>query len=435
MRDSTDVQDVREGPGRIERRDADGAADAAPAVQTPRMAELRARIASLDADAVEARMDQIRTEAETAEGPVLDALEAEVGLLEARRDELDDIRERRAALASAVASGAGRIIARPPGAQEARSLAGVLGSAAYEDAYARMVKTGDKKECRALLTDLVEGGQVPVPTYISERIETAWRELGLIRRLRRVSVKGVLSYPFERSASAATIHTEGAEAPAEETLTLGEVEIRPQTIKKWITISDVVLSLKGRAFLDYIYDELEQRILELAEATFLSQVRSAPAAATATSPGVPQLPVTAVSATTIFSALALLSARASRRAVAIMHPSVYYTQIMSLSDETGRPIWTSVTDGQGVSYRANGLEVLLNEALPAGTGAGAVGAEIIVGDLDGGMVDLPDGTEVRFVTDPYSLSERDRVKVVGKMFAGFGVVQDRSFVRILVQGE
>lgn len=382
-----------------------------------------ASIATMTAQQVEEQRTALTTEIDTAESDRLDEINQALEALNTRSQELQAIESRRQDMRQ-VAGGAGNVLGTPPAGTEARTLESVRGSAEYEDAYVRYLQTGDATEARALLTDLVTGGTVPIPTYVADRIETSWEHSILARRVRRVTSDGQMKFPFELSATGASVHTEGSAAPAEETLTLGEVLITPQMIKKWITISDEALRLKSRAFLDYIYDEIENKIMLKADAQVIAAIKAAPTTSSATAVAVPQLKPTALDAFTIFSALAELSSDAVRP-VAIMNRKTFFNGFMALSDTTNRPIYNVVVEnGQPVFY-LNGVEVLFSDELTAMT-------EIIVGDLDGVVMLQPDGDEVTFVTDPYSLAEADKIKIVGKLFAGFGVVRPKYFVRVTV---
>lgn len=363
---------------------------------------------------IEARKAEIMTEIDTADKAKLDSLNAELDALEERRKELEI--EARKDNMRKVASGAGIVIGKPA-EKEARSLESVLKSEAYVNAFAEYLKTGKDKECRALLTDLVEDGSVPVPTVIDDFINTSWERANLISRVRRTNIRGVAKYPFEYSATDASVHTEGDEAPAQETLVLGTVTVSPVTLKKWITVSDEVLALKGQAFLDYVYDEIEERILELADAQIVAAIKAAPASATKTAAGVRTL-TQAFDAFTIFSAQAELVASATNP-VAIMNRKTYFNTFMSLKDLSDRPIYNVVSDNGRPSYFLNGLEVIFSNDLNEN--------ELIVGDLNGVIANLPDDREVTFTTDPYTLAEDDLVKIVGKMYAGIGVVRDGYF--------
>lgn len=363
---------------------------------------------------IEARKAEIMTEIDTADKAKLDSLNAELDALEERRKELEI--EARKDNMRKVASGAGVVISKPV-EKEARSLESVLGSEAYVNAFAEYLKTGKDKECRALLTDLVEDGSVPVPTVIDDFINTSWERANLISRVRRTNIRGVAKYPFEYSATDASVHTEGDEAPAQETLVLGTVTVSPVTLKKWITVSDEVLALKGQAFLDYVYDEIEERILELADAQIVAAIKAAPASATKTEAGVRTL-TQDFDAFTIFAAQAELVASATNP-VAIMNRKTYFNTFMSLKDLSDRPIYNVVSDNGRPSYFLNGLEVIFSNDLNEN--------ELIVGDLNGVIANLPDDREVTFTTDPYTLAEDDLVKIVGKMYAGIGVVRDGYF--------
>lgn len=371
-------------------------------------------IKSFTMEQIETRTAEIKAEIDNADAEKLEALNAELEAIETRKGEIE--METRKANMKAVAEGAGQVVATAP-EKEVRTLESVIGSNEYVNAFADYIKTGKDKECRALLTDLVEDGSVPTPTVIDNFINTAWERANLVSRVRRTNIKGTAKYPFEFSATGASVHKEGTAAPDEEQLVLGTVSVEPEMLKKWITVSDEVLALKGQAFLDYIYDEIEERILELADAQIVAAIKAAPAEATKTAAGVRAI-AHEIDASVIFAAQAELVA-AARNVVAIMNKKTYFNTIMSLTDTTGRPIYNVVSENGRPSYFINGVEVIFDNTLAED--------EIIVGDLSGVILNLPDGQDVSFVTDPYSLAEKDLVKIVGKMYAGIAVVRDGYF--------
>lgn len=382
------------------------------------------KIKEFTMEQIETRKAEIATEIDNAESKdVLDALNEELNALETRKGEIE--METRKADMKAVAEGAGVVVAKEE-VKEVRTLASVKASEEYVNAYAEYLKTGDDRECRALMTDLVDGGSVPTPTIVDNYINTAWENARLLSRVRRTSIKGTAKYPFEYSATGAAVHTEGGNAPDEETLVLGTVSIEPSMIKKWITVTDEVIALKGQAFIDYVWDEIEERIYEKADAVLIAAIKAAPASATTSAAGVRVLTPASIDATTIFSALAQLKNAASQP-VAIMNKQTYFNQFMSLTDLQGRPIYNIVSDNGRPSYFINGVEVIFDNTLATGANA-----EIIVGDLRGAIANFPDGEGVKFVNDPYSLAEQDKVKVVGKMYVGLGVVRDGYFCYIHV---
>ena len=129
----------------------------------------------------------------------------------------------------------------------------------YIDAYAEYIK-GNDKELRALITTdgytTGNSATVEVPAMVYDIVKTAWEREDLMARVRTLSVQGNLKVQFEVSGDAAVVHQEGNSAVSEESLVLGVVTLTPVSIKKWISISDEALDLRGEAFLEYIYDEL-----------------------------------------------------------------------------------------------------------------------------------------------------------------------------------
>jgi len=376
------------------------------------------KIKDFTMEEIEKRLAEISAEIDSADEEKINSLNEELNALETRKGEIK-MEERKADM-KAVIEGAGNVIEKAP-AKEERSLESVKGSAEYLDAFANYIKTGSDKECRALLTDLVDGGSVPTPTLIDDFINTAWERANLISRVRRVSFKGTAKFPFEYSATGASVHVEGDDAPNEEELELGTVSIEPQMLKKWIKVSDEVIELKGQAFLDYIYDEIEEKILKLADSLVIAAIKAAPAAATTTAAGVRAVTVADVDFTTIFQAQAELVSEA-RNQVAIMNKKMYFNKFMGLKDTADRPIYNIVSENGRPSYYINGVEVLFDDTMADN--------EIIVGDLGGVVMNLPSGREVTFVTDALSLAEYDLVKIVGKMYAGIGVVRDGYFCKV-----
>ena len=381
-------------------------------------------IKSYTAEQVETRAAEIKAEIDNADAEKLDALNEELTALEERK-KVFEVETRKAEMKK-VALGAGTPIVKAPVAEK-RTLESVKASDEYVDAFATYLKTGDDRECRALMTDLVDGGTVPIPTVIDNYINTAWENARILSRVRRTSIKGTAKYPFEYSATAAFAHTEGAavSSDTEEQLVLGTVSIEPKMLKKWITITDEVIALKGQAFLDYVWDEIQERIFELADATLITAIKSAPSSATTSAAGVRSISVDAIDATTIFQALAVLKNAASNP-VAIMNKQMYFNQFMSLTDLQNRPIYDIVSANGKPTYYINGVEVIFDNTLST--------SELIVGDLRGAIANFPDGESIKFVNDPYSLAEQDKVKVVGKMYVGIGVVRDGFFCKVAVGG-
>lgn len=357
------------------------------------------KINALDMAGVEARAAEIEEEMR-AEGADLEKLAEEIGLLEQRKTAIIE-EEKRAA--EAVKNGAGKTIEKKE--NKKMTFEELRSSEKYINAYAEYIKTEDATECRSLITEVNNTSEatsgVPVPTYVEERIRTAWEKDDIMRRVHKTFVKGLLKVGFELSATGAVVHSEGAAAPTEEVLNLGVVELIPETLKKWITITDEVLDMTGSAFLDYILDEIEYRIVKKAADTVVADIVAAPTTATASAASVESLSITAASLHDFVDAVAKLSDEA-RNPVIIMNKASYaaYKGLQMAANYGVDPF--------------DGMTVIFNNTLAAVSAAS--GAIAIVGDLETGyQANFPAGYGVKTKIDDLSLSEQDLVKIVGRM--------------------
>lgn len=365
---------------------------------------------------IEERKAEIDQLLET-DGADLDALSTEIEQLKTRKAEL--IAERKAILeeVSQISDDETTIIERGEKPME-KTLVEVLKSAEYEEAYARYIKTEDATEVRSLLSEMVDSGTVPVPTYLNERIMTAWDNSELFKRVNKSYIKGIIRQGFELSATGAAKHVEGdmVHLPSEEELTIGVVEIKPVSLKKWISISDEVMDMTGRAFLDYIYDEIEYRIVKLAEEEAIKIIKSlSTASASAVSvknySGEP-------AANLCIMAEALLTDEA-RNPVFIANKQTI-AQFKSLM----------TADGYLINNPFNNMPTIAQNSLPSYETASAGAVYAIIGDLSAFRANFPNGTEVKFKFDDLSLAEKDLVKIVGRMYVGMNVVACDRFVLV-----
>lgn len=370
-------------------------------------------IMKLDAQGIEARNAEIKTEIEAAtEQSQLDALVEERRALDERREAL--MVEARKADMLKVAQGAGNVVATP--AVEKRSNDDVLASKEYVDAYARYLVNGNADECRSLLTSNVSG-QIPVPSIIDEIIRTAWDKSEILSRVRRTFVRGNLKVAFEKSADGAYVHTEGTSAPTEEEITLGIVEMIPANIKKWITVSDEAVAMGGERLLRYIYDEITYQIVtkKLTDLV-VNDIKSAPTTATSSAASVAAI-TGAPGLTTVASAFANLSDEA-QSPVVIMNKLTYAN------------FKAAQAAGNFAVDPFEGLPVLFNNSLPAYDSASANAVYMIVGDLSGVQVNYPEGDNVVIKYDELSLAEKDLVKIVGRQYAAHAVTACGRFCNV-----
>ena len=362
---------------------------------------------------LETRAAEIAKEVMDADADKIEELNAELDKIEERKKALNLEVERMKADAAKVAEGAGEEIEERK--EEKMTIKEVRNSKEYIDAYAKYVKTGSDKECRSLLTEnagaLTEYPVVPVPEYIENRVRQAWEDDKIFSRVAKTFVPGNMKVGFELSSTGATIHAEGPDAPDEETLLLGIVTMVPQTIKKWVTVSDEVLALGSEEFLNYIYDEITNKIVAYAADLAIAKIQAAPTTATSTKVAVPQI-AGPVDAAAILDAIALLSDQA-RDLVFIA---------------AGTTIATVKKAALQANYAYDPFDGLTVIAKSGMDGA-------IVGDLAGVQANLPEGDAVRFKFDELSLAERDLVKIVGKLYAAIEVVGPGMFVNITEASE
>ena len=362
------------------------------------------------------RRSQIAVEVDT-DGADLGALEEEVRAINAELAAREAAEEERRAKLEEVKNGLAPEIIKEKSEERKMNTEEIRNSKEYIDAFGEAVRTGDEnfRECRALISEN-GSGTVAVPTFVEDAIKTAWEREGITSRIRKVSVKGNLKVNFERSSTGAAIHTEGGDAPDEETLVLGIVTLIPRMIKKWISFSDEAESLRGEAFLRYIMDEIADKLVNFAAATVVGAIAGAPAASTATAVGVPVV--------NDDPAIDTFAQALGQLTDAAVNPVVILN----------RATWSAFKAAQYAgSFNVDpfeGLTVLFTSALKAHSAAASNEVYMIVGDLAGVTGNFPNGFTPSLIVDRLSLAEADLVKVVGKLYAGIGVTGPGMFVNV-----
>ncbi len=365
---------------------------------------------------LEERAAQIAVETAEADEAALEELTKELDAIEERKAQIKEEAEARQADIDAVVAGEGNVIAKPETRKEKKNME-IRNSQEYLEAFANYVKTGDDTECRALLSEN-SGVGVPVPELVESRIRTAWEKDEIMNRISKTYLKGNVKIGFEISGTDAIIHEEGANAPAEEELTLGVVSLIPQTIKKWISVSDEVMAMSGAEFLEYIYDEIAYKIVKKAADIIVAKIAAYADDNSDDTPAVGKI-AAAPSATTIAQAEALLSDEAINPVV-IMNKQTW-----------GAFKALTTLDGYPLANPFDGLDVLFNNSLKTYAAANVGDVYAIVGSLEtGARANFPNGEEVSFIFDELSLAEKDLVKIVGKMYAAIDVVAPGRFTAI-----
>lgn len=372
-----------------------------------------------DVEARLAELDNIRETSEDASE--VETLAAEVKELEARKVELAAIEERKALAEEIQTENTDTVVKVVEERKEERTMKTVeeyRNSEEYIDAYAEYIKSGNDEEVRALLTTNVgAAGEVAVPDFVYDIIKVDWQRSGIMSLVKKVSVQGNMKVQFELSAGEAVIHNEGSGAVSEEELTLGVVQLIPESIKKWISVSDEVLDMKGQAFLQYIYDELTYRIALKCETALIDKIKALPTSASENSVSAKQVKAGAAVGT-IAKALGQLNAEAVNPVV-VMNPA------------TKADFISAALNANYAVDPFQGLQVVLTNALPALTDASENAVYAIVGDFGfGALANFPNGEQIQIKVDDKTAMTSDLVKILGREYVAVEPIANRAFVNI-----
>ena len=379
------------------------------------------KIEEMTLEDVETRISEIESTKETIEDEeALSAMVKESEELMIRKAELED-QETRKALAEEINTGVAveaTVVEEMRGETNMKDIREYRNSEEYINAFAEFLKTGDETECRALLTTNVgEAGQVAVPDMVSDVIKTDWLNSEILADVQKVSVKGNFKQQFELSAGDAVIHDEGSGAVSEETLTLGTVTLIAESVKKWKSVSDEVLDLRGQAFLDYVVKEISYRITSKVEDILIDKIVALPTSATSTSVNA-KVVKSGAALGTIATALGELNAEA-KNPIVVMNPA------------TKAAFKAAVYSGSFNADPFEGLKVVLTNNLPAISAASENDTYAIVGDFGyGALANFPNGETVQIKIDDKTNMKSDLVDILGREYVGIGPVACRAFVKI-----
>ena len=381
----------------------------------------REEIMALDIEQIDKRNAEIVDELREADAEGIERLNDELDAIRERREVIKLEVEQRKLDMAAVIKGQGDVIEEVKDERKVNTME-MRNTPEYINAYAEYIKSGNDMECRKLTSEndtTPNGtGTVAVPEFVYDIVKTAWERDGIMSLVRKSYLRGNLKVQFEISGGEASIHAEGDTAVSEEALVLGIVELVPQSIKKWISISDEVYDLRGEEFLRYIYDELTYRIAKKAADTLIAKIEACGTVSTTTCPGVPKLQAASPALGTVAAAMALLSDEAANPVV-IMNKAT----------------WGAF---KAVEYAGSfpvdpfeGLPVIFNNKIKSSAAATTGETYAIVGDLGhGALANFPNGDGIDFKFDELSKKKEDLIEVLGREYVALGVVAPDAFVKI-----
>ena len=376
-------------------------------------------IKDMNLEEIEARMSELDSMVETSESTeeIAKATE-ERALLAERKAELESL-ESRKAMAQEIDNGAKtKVVEERKEENKMKTIEEFRNSKEYVDAFAEYIKTGKAEEIRSLLTENVAStGTIAVPDSVYDIVKTAWEKSDIMALVRKIEVAGNMKVQFEISGSDAVIHNEGSGAVTEEELSLGIVTLVPESIKKWVSVSDEVLDMRGQAFLDYIYDELTYKIAKKAEAVLIGKIKALSTTASASAPYAKQVKAGAAVGT-IAKALGQLSDEASNPVIVM-----------------NKATWASFKAAQySAGYSIDpfeGLPVYFTSALPALTDASENAVYAIVGDFGfGALANFPNGDGVEIKVDDKTDMKSDLVNILGREYIAVEPIACGAFVNI-----
>lgn len=379
-------------------------------------------IKDMTIEEVEVRASEIQTEVESADETRMSELKAELDALEERKNELKQMATEAKETREMVAEGKVDIETIETVIKEEKRMTNkeIVATPEYRDAFANYIRTGEDKECRALLTENVSG-DVPVASIVYDIVKNAWEKEGIVARIKKTYVKGNLRVGFEISADGAFVHTEGqsVSSASAENLVLGTVNIVASNIKKFIYVSDEVID--STEFLTYVYDELVYQIAKKLADTVIAKIEACGTVSTNTpsvNVGVPVVSASSITLDTIAKAIAAISDQATDPVI-IMNKATFAS-------------FKAVQAAGNYGYDPfEGLPVLFNNTVKAFAVASSGDTYAIVGDLGEGMIaNFPNGEEIKIKLDDLSLAESDMVKIVGRQYVGVEVVGPASFAKI-----
>jgi len=356
-------------------------------------------IKDMQMEDIEARMSEINGLLNSEDADI-DALTAEVDELIEQRTALETRAVNKKNLLEKVAEASVKPI---DAVEERNKMDNTVSKAELFDALAESIKGRATPEQRALLTTNATGGTVSVATILDDYIWTDWEKSPILSRVRKVYIKGNYKVNYEASATGAVVHTEGSAQPTEEQLVLGTVDFVAEYIKKWISVSDNVMALRGQAFMDYLHDEFGHQLAKTAEALILQDIANSTLSAKVTH---------ALDGDAVLAGLAKLSDEATNPVV-IMGKQTY-ANIKSIR----------TTAGSRIDEPFEGLEVLFNNMLDED------GGTILVGDLDGVVANFPEGEEFRYIVDETTMATQDMIRIIGKVMMSAHLVRPNGFAVI-----
>lgn len=366
-------------------------------------------IREMNFEELEARRAEIADEIQSADSEKLDAINAELDAIEARKKELKAEAEERAKAVEEVLEAPAPAPIIEERTENKMTNKEIRSTQEYIDAYVEYAKRNYDlerigAEARTLLTENASDGTIAVPTYVEDRINTAWENDEIMRRVRRTFFKGNVKVGVEVSSDGAKNHPEGGPAINEENLVIDYVDLIGTYVKKLVKVSHSALALTGTAFLDYLYDEIEYQLIKKCADNTLNAVKDSTLCASQTMAG------QTIATADIINAEGKLGGEAR--------------DVVFITSRANASAIKAASLGAYYGYDPfDGLEVLY-ATMPTGV-------EGFVIDLSGVQANFPEGGEPKFIFDEYTEAPANIVRIVGRLMMGADLVATGKAVKIV----
>lgn len=177
------------------------------------------------------------------------------------------------------------------------------------------------------------------------------------------------------------------------------------------------MSLRGEAFVRYIYDEIAYRIMKKMADTLIGLIAALPQTATATSVSA-NIVKAAPEVGTVAAALGQLSDEATNPTI-VMNKQTW-------------AVFKAAQYANGFNVDPfEGFDVHFNNSLPAYGSASEDDVYAIVGDFrQGAIANFPNGQAIEYTFDQLTRKKEDLVEVLGKVYVAVAPVADKAFTLV-----
>lgn len=310
----------------------------------------------------------------------------------------------------------------------------------YLAIWARGVRNDDMSEAKRFLASTKIGdnsdGSALVPTKLEDTLITELRNGGHIANLcSKTQIRGIVELAYEKSATDANWHEEGAEALPEEKVEYGQILLKPKYIKKWIAITDYMEDMTDLELGNYIIEEIANKVLEFLDDSII--------AGDGTNGGVKGITkntdemfvahVDDITTETLVSSgkKALARLRNVRKPVMVVSQQFYYDILESLTNTNGELMSSSTTIEGVLKPMWNGIPVEFSTSPALAVDKSDTTKPFaIVGDFSAYRLNCPKGFNVEVLRDPYTKSPENIIRYVGKLNVAGDVIRPHSFVTL-----